>query len=66
MLIAKPSTMKSLLILGSITVLVAVAPAAAAKSPAEIEQIAKSVSVEMITGVGSGVIVHRQGTSTPW
>jgi Tfp pilus assembly protein PilF len=53
--------MKSLLILGTIVALVAVAPAAAAKSPAEIEQIAKAVSVEMITGVGSGVIVHRQG-----
>jgi tetratricopeptide (TPR) repeat protein len=53
--------MKSLLILGSVAALVAVAPAAAAKSPAEIEQIAQAVSVEMITGVGSGVIVHRQG-----
>jgi tetratricopeptide (TPR) repeat protein len=53
--------MKSSLILGSITALVAFAPAAAAKSPAEIEQIAKSVSVEIITGEGSGVIVHRQG-----
>jgi tetratricopeptide (TPR) repeat protein len=53
--------MKSSLILGTVAVLVAVAPAVAAKSPAEIEQIAKAVSVEMITGVGSGVIVHRQG-----
>jgi tetratricopeptide (TPR) repeat protein len=32
-----------------------------AKTPAEIEQIAQSVSVEMISGVGSGVLVHRQG-----
>jgi tetratricopeptide (TPR) repeat protein len=53
--------MKSSLILGTVAALVAVAPAVAAKSPAEIEQIAKAVSVEMITGVGSGVIVHRQG-----
>jgi serine protease Do len=53
--------MKSLLILGSVAAVVSFAPAAAAKSPAEIEQIAKSVSVEMITGEGSGVIVHRQG-----
>jgi tetratricopeptide (TPR) repeat protein len=53
--------MKSLLILGSVVAVVSFAPAAAAKSPAEIEQIARSVSVEMITGEGSGVIVHRQG-----
>jgi hypothetical protein len=42
--------MKSLLILGSVAALVSFAPAAAAKSPDEIEKIAKSVSVEMITG----------------
>jgi tetratricopeptide (TPR) repeat protein len=53
--------MKSLLILGSVAAVVSFAPAAAAKSPTEIEQIAKSVSVEMITGEGSGVIVYRQG-----
>jgi hypothetical protein len=53
--------MKSLLILGTVAALVAVAPAAAAKSPAEIEQITKAVSVEMITGEGYGVIVHCQG-----
>jgi Trypsin-like peptidase domain/Tetratricopeptide repeat len=57
--------MKSLLILGTIAALVAVAPAAAAKSPAEIEQIAKAVSVEIqVVGadrVSSGSIVHRQG-----
>jgi tetratricopeptide (TPR) repeat protein len=57
--------MKSLLILGSVAAVVSFAPAAAAKSPAEIEQIAKSVSVEIqVPGadrVGSGVIVHRQG-----
>jgi serine protease Do len=57
--------MKSLLILGSVAAVVSFAPAAAAKSPAEIEQIAKSVSVEIqVLGadrVGSGVIVHRQG-----
>jgi hypothetical protein len=37
--------MKSSLILGTVAALVAVAPAVAAKSPAEIEQIAKVVSV---------------------
>jgi tetratricopeptide (TPR) repeat protein len=53
--------MKYPLILGSVAALVFFANPAIAKSPAEIEQIAKSVSVEMITGEGSGVIVHRQG-----
>jgi tetratricopeptide (TPR) repeat protein len=53
--------MKSLLILGSVAALVSFAPAAAAKSSAEIEQIAKAVSVEILDGVGSGVIIHRQG-----
>jgi hypothetical protein len=37
--------MKSSLILGTVAALVSFAPAAAAKSPAEIEQIAKAVSV---------------------
>jgi hypothetical protein len=37
--------MKSSLILGTVTALVSFAPAAAAKSPAEIEQMAKAVSV---------------------
>jgi Flp pilus assembly protein TadD len=59
--------MKSSLILGTVAALVSFAPAAAAKSPAEIEQIAKAVSVEIqVSGVdrvdfGSGSIVHRQG-----
>jgi V8-like Glu-specific endopeptidase len=53
--------MKSLLILGSIAALVSFAPAASAKTPAEIEQIANAVSVEILGGVGSGVIIHRQG-----
>jgi hypothetical protein len=53
--------MKSLLILGSVVALISFAPAAAAKSSAEIEQIAKAVSVEILDGVGSGVIIHRQG-----
>jgi tetratricopeptide (TPR) repeat protein len=52
--------MKSLIAIGSIAALVYFAPAAVAKSPAEIEQIAKSVSVEIIGGVGSGVVLHRQ------
>jgi tetratricopeptide (TPR) repeat protein len=47
--------MKSLLILGTVAALVAVAPVAAAKSPAEIEQVAKAVSVDndCRRGVGS-------------
>jgi serine protease Do len=57
--------MKSLLILGSVAAVVSFAPAAAAKSPAEIEQIAKSVLVGIqVLGadrIGSGVIVYRQG-----
>jgi tetratricopeptide (TPR) repeat protein len=60
--------MKSSLILGTVAALVAVAPAAAAKSPAEIEQMAKGVSVEIQVDLpkgedrsGSGSIVHRQG-----
>jgi hypothetical protein len=57
--------MKSLLILGSVAAVVFFAPAAAAKSPAEIEQIAKSVSVGIQVldkdRIGSGVIMHRQG-----
>jgi Tfp pilus assembly protein PilF len=57
--------MKSLLIFGTVAALVSFAPAAAAKSPAEIEQIAKAVSVEIqvvgVDRVGSGSIVHRQG-----
>jgi tetratricopeptide (TPR) repeat protein len=57
--------MKYPLILGSVAALVFFAHPAIAKSPAEIEQIAKSVSVEIqVPGtdrVGSGVIVHRQG-----
>jgi serine protease Do len=53
--------MKSLLILGSVAALFSFAPTAAAKSSTEIEQIAQAVSVEILDGVGSGVIVHRQG-----
>jgi tetratricopeptide (TPR) repeat protein len=44
----------------SATLVVFVQPVSA-KTPAEIEQVARSVSVEMISGVGSGVIVHREG-----
>jgi tetratricopeptide (TPR) repeat protein len=57
--------MKSLLILGSVATVISFAPAAAAKPPSEIEQITKSVSVEIqVPGtdrVGSGVMMHRQG-----
>jgi hypothetical protein len=52
--------MKSLLVLGAVAVLVSFAPAADAKSPAEVEQIAKAVSVEIrvdgVDRVGSGSI----------
>jgi serine protease Do len=57
--------MKSSLLFGAVAAVVFFANPAIAKSPAEIEQIAKSVSVEIqVPGtdrVGSGVIVHRQG-----
>jgi tetratricopeptide (TPR) repeat protein len=53
--------MKYSLILGTVAAVVCFAPGAMALSPAEVEQMAKAVSVEMLTGVGSGVIVHRQG-----
>jgi tetratricopeptide (TPR) repeat protein len=51
----------SLVLLGCSAALVIIAQPVSAKTPAEIEQIARSVSVEMISGVGSGVLVHRQG-----
>ena len=65
--------MKYLSLLGYTGVLVFFADVAVAKSPAEIEQIARSVSVEIqVVGqdflrngkaerVGSGVIIHRKG-----
>ena len=53
--------MKYLPFLGCTAALVFFADMAVAKSPAEIEQIARSVSVELLTGGGSGTIVHRQG-----
>jgi tetratricopeptide (TPR) repeat protein len=53
--------MKSSLLFGAIAAVVCFAPGAMALSPAEVEQRAKTVSVEMLTGVGSGVIIHRQG-----
>jgi hypothetical protein len=52
--------MKSLFVLGSVAALISFAPAADAKSPAEVEQIAKAVSVEIkvdgVERVGSGSI----------
>ncbi len=48
-------------LLGCSAAILAVVQPVSAKSPAEIEQIARSVSVEMISSVGSGVLVHRQG-----
>jgi tetratricopeptide (TPR) repeat protein/S1-C subfamily serine protease len=53
--------MKSSLLFGAVAAVVCFAPGALALSPAEIEQRAKAVSVEMLTGEGSGVIIHRQG-----
>ncbi len=51
----------SFILLGCSAALVAFVQPVSAKSAAEIEAIARSVSVEMISGVGSGVLVHRQG-----
>jgi tetratricopeptide (TPR) repeat protein len=53
--------MKSSLLFGAVAAVVCFAPGAIALSPAEVEQRAKAVSVEMLTGEGSGVIIHRQG-----
>jgi Tfp pilus assembly protein PilF len=53
--------MKSFLLFGAVAAVVCFAPGAMALSRAEVEQRAKAVSVEMLTGVGSGVIIHRQG-----
>jgi tetratricopeptide (TPR) repeat protein len=53
--------MKSSLLFSAVAALVCFAPGAVALSPAEVEQRAKAVSVEMLTGKGSGVIIHRQG-----
>jgi tetratricopeptide (TPR) repeat protein len=53
--------MKSSLLFGAVAAAVCFAPGAFALSPAEVEQRAKAVSVEMLTGEGSGVIIHRQG-----
>jgi tetratricopeptide (TPR) repeat protein len=53
--------MKSSLLFGAVAAFVCFAPGAIALSPSEVEQGAKAVSVEMLTGEGSGVIIHRQG-----
>jgi tetratricopeptide (TPR) repeat protein/S1-C subfamily serine protease len=57
--------MKYSLLLGSTIALVTFADTSLAKNPAEIQTIAKSVTVEIrlktIDQVGSGVIIHRQG-----
>jgi tetratricopeptide (TPR) repeat protein/S1-C subfamily serine protease len=53
--------MKYPLIFGCTATLIFYGNTATAKSPAEVEKIVRSVSVEMLTGVGSGVIIHRQG-----
>jgi Tfp pilus assembly protein PilF len=50
-----------LVLIGCSAALAAFVQPVSAKSVAEIEQIARSVSVEMISSVGSGVLVHRQG-----
>jgi S1-C subfamily serine protease len=53
--------MKPSLLFGIVAAMVCFAPGAIALSPAEVEQRAKAVSVEMLTGEGSGVIIHSQG-----
>jgi tetratricopeptide (TPR) repeat protein len=57
--------MKHLVLLGCITVLVSSADLAAAKTPVEIESMARSTAIKIgLAGknvVGSGVIIHRQG-----
>jgi S1-C subfamily serine protease/Tfp pilus assembly protein PilF len=53
--------MKYALLIGCTTALVCFAHPAIAKTSVEIKEIARSVTVEMITGTGSGVILHRRG-----
>jgi hypothetical protein len=60
--------MKSSLLFGAVAAVVCFAPGAMALSPAEVEQQAKAVSVEINIDLpngekrsGSGVIIHRQG-----
>jgi tetratricopeptide (TPR) repeat protein/S1-C subfamily serine protease len=55
--------MKTLLFLGCALAIVGFAPASLAKSPAEIQALARSTSVaiKFSNSVGSGEIVHRQG-----
>lgn len=53
--------MKYPLILGCTAALICFADVAVAKTTSEIESLAKSVTVEMITGTGSGVLVYQQG-----
>jgi S1-C subfamily serine protease len=53
--------MKSSLLFGAVAAMVCFAPGAMALSLTEVEQRAKAVSVEILTGEGSGVIIHRQG-----
>lgn len=50
----------SLIFFGCSAALIAFVQPVSAKSAAEIEQIARSVSVEMISSKGSGVMIHRQ------
>jgi S1-C subfamily serine protease len=53
--------MKSSLLFGAVAAVVCFVPGAFALSPATVAKRAKAVSVEMLTGKGSGVIIHRQG-----
>jgi tetratricopeptide (TPR) repeat protein/V8-like Glu-specific endopeptidase len=53
--------MKSSFIFGTVAAVVFWAPGGLAKTPEEVEQIARAVSVEIVTGTGSGTIIHRQG-----
>jgi tetratricopeptide (TPR) repeat protein len=53
--------MKYPLILGCTAALICFADVAVAKTTSEIESLTKSVTVEMIAGTGSGVLVYQQG-----
>jgi tetratricopeptide (TPR) repeat protein len=50
-----------LVLFGCSAALVVFVRPVSAKSAAEIEAIARSVSVEIVSSIGSGVLVHRQG-----
>jgi tetratricopeptide (TPR) repeat protein len=55
--------MKYSVLLGCIIPIVCFANGAKAQSNSAIQQITRSATVEILTGTGSGVIVHRQGNT---